>query len=102
MHRRRKGNRGRFPVQPRISGTPMARRMIPEPADLDKAPLRMDLAEMEALRLVDIEGLYQEQAGVAMGVSRGTVWRLLTSAREKIARSIMEGRMLIIGFNENE
>jgi hypothetical protein len=60
------------------------------------------MAEVEVIRLVDIEGLYQEQAGAAMGVSRGTVWRLLASAREKVARSIHEARPLIIGLKEEE
>lgn len=39
--------------------------------------------ELEALRLCDKEGLIQEQAGKRMGVSRGTVQRLLTAARKK-------------------
>ncbi|MCW5199043.1 DUF134 domain-containing protein, partial [Desulfobulbus sp. F3] len=29
--------------------------------------------ELEALKLCDLEGLFQEQAGERMGVSRGTV-----------------------------
>jgi predicted DNA-binding protein (UPF0251 family) len=96
MHRRRRGGRGRFPIQPNIKTTPVSKRMNPEPAG-SKDPILLDLAETEVLRLVDLEGKYQEQAGEAMGISRGTIWRLLTSAREKVARSIYEGRPLIIG-----
>jgi predicted DNA-binding protein (UPF0251 family) len=64
----------------------------------DSKEIYLDLAEAEVLRLVDIEGLYQEQAGSKMGVSRGTIWRLLASARRKVAKSIFEGRPLVIGF----
>lgn len=76
--------------------------MVPEPQG-SKDPIHIDLAEAEVLRLVDLEGMYQEQAGETMGVSRGTIWRLLASAREKVTRSIFEGRPLVIGLSsENE
>jgi predicted DNA-binding protein (UPF0251 family) len=52
----------------------------------------IEQAEIEALRLVDLEGLSQEETGVRMGVSRGTIWRLLQSARKKIAQALTEGR----------
>ena len=97
MTRKRKGGRGRFPIQPKIKGTPHANKMTPEPMGSDES-IFIDLAEVEVLRLVDLEGLYQEQAGKEMGVSRGTIWRLLVSAREKVTRSIYEGRSLIVGL----
>jgi hypothetical protein len=76
--------------------------MTPEPRSVRK-PIHINLAEAEVLRLVDLEGLYQEQAGVKMGISRGTIWRLLASAREKVTRSIFEGRTLVVGLqNEND
>ncbi|MFX1580450.1 MAG: DUF134 domain-containing protein [Promethearchaeota archaeon] len=97
MQRRRKGGRGRFPIQPKIGRKPRAEKMTPEPSGVE-VPIHIDLAEAEVLRLVDLEGLYQEQAGKQMGVSRGTIWRLLASAREKVTRSIYEGRPLVVGF----
>ena len=97
MHRRRKGGRGRFPIQPKIGRKPRAETMTPDPSSAGE-PIHIDLAETEVLRLVDLEGLYPEQAGRAMGVSRGTIWRLLASAREKVTRSIYEGRPLVVGF----
>ncbi|MFW9835619.1 MAG: DUF134 domain-containing protein [Candidatus Thorarchaeota archaeon] len=97
MHRRRKGGRGRFPIQPKIGRKPKTEKMTPEPSG-QEVPIHIDLAEAEVLRLVDLEGLYQEQAGKQMGVSRGTIWRLLASAREKVTRSIYEGRPLVVGF----
>ena len=101
MHRRRRGGRGRFPIQPKIGRKPRVKKMTPEPSGTDE-PIYIDLAETEVLRLVDLEGLYQEQAGNSLGVSRGTVWRLLASAREKVTRSIFEGRPLIVGFPLDE
>ena len=43
---------------------------------------------------MDLEGLSQEEAGVRMGVSRGTVWRLLQRARRKVAQALTEGRRI--------
>ncbi len=97
IHRKRRGGRGRFPIQPRIGRKPLVERMTPEPSSA-RDPIHIDLAEAEVLRLVDLEGLYQEQAGLSMGVSRGTIWRLLASAREKVTRSIFEGRPLMVGL----
>jgi predicted DNA-binding protein (UPF0251 family) len=53
--------------------------------------------ELEALRLVDYQGLTQEEAAQKMMVSRGTVWRCLDSARKKVATMLVEGRGLVIG-----
>ena len=53
--------------------------------------------ELEALRLCDLEGLTQEEAGLRMEVSRGTVQRLLMSARAKTARALTEGCALVMG-----
>jgi predicted DNA-binding protein (UPF0251 family) len=101
MQRRRRGSRGRFPIQPKIKKESFAKKMTPEPQGT-ASPIYIDLAEFEALRLVDLEGMYQEQAGSSMGVSRGTIWRLLASAREKVTRSIYEGRPLMIGFQSED
>ncbi|TRO56083.1 DUF134 domain-containing protein, partial [Candidatus Bathyarchaeota archaeon] len=49
-----------------------------------------------AIRLTDLENLNQEEAGERMGVSRGTVWRLLQRGRSKIALALVEGRRVEI------
>jgi len=67
----------------------------PQPSS-EKSPVVLEHAELEALRLVDLEGLSQEEAGVRMGVSRGTVWRILQEARRKTAKALAEGRSLRI------
>ncbi len=69
--------------------------LIPNPVR-NLEPVLLDIAELEAFRLVDLEGLSQEEAGQKMGVSRGTVWRLLHSARRKTAQALTEGRPLQI------
>lgn len=53
--------------------------------------------ELEALRLCDLEGFDQAGAGERMGVSRGTVQRLLKSGRENVVRALVEGGALVIG-----
>jgi len=48
------------------------------------------------MRLVDHEGLTQEDAAEAMGVSRKTLWVDLQEARRKVIESIYHGRGLEI------
>src|SRR6056297_89978 len=54
------------------------------------------LDEFEAIRLCDLEGMSQIEAGGVMGISRGTVQRLLTSGRAKIAGALLRGEVLLI------
>lgn len=56
--------------------------------------------ELEVLRLCDFEGLFQIQAGERMGVSRGTVQRMLTSARRKVAEALSAGAALVFATEE--
>jgi uncharacterized protein len=63
-------------------------------AQLEAVHLGLD--ELEALRLCDLEGCDQEQAGRRMGVSRGTVQRLLASGRQKVVRALVESHALVI------
>jgi predicted DNA-binding protein (UPF0251 family) len=52
--------------------------------------------EFEALRLADLEGLYQEDAAHRMGVSRQTFGNIIMSARRKVAGAIVNARVLKI------
>ncbi|MBI9102397.1 MAG: DUF134 domain-containing protein [Spirochaetales bacterium] len=54
------------------------------------------LDEFEAIRLCDLEGKNQIQAGEVMGVSRGTIQRLLKSGRAKIVEALLKDRIIII------
>ncbi|NVM53211.1 MAG: DUF134 domain-containing protein [Candidatus Helarchaeota archaeon] len=59
-------------------------------------PISLDLDELEAMRLVDGENLTQEEAGALMGISRGSIWRLLQSGRKKLITAIFEKREIRI------
>lgn len=52
--------------------------------------------ELESLHLCDGEGKSQIEAGVCMEVSRGTVQRLLASARSKVAQALVGHKALAI------
>ncbi|AGA89676.1 putative DNA-binding protein [Thioflavicoccus mobilis 8321] len=52
------------------------------------------LDELEALRLVDMEGLYQEAAAERMQISRPTLSRILAGARQKVAGALVQGQSL--------
>ena len=56
--------------------------------------IEMTAGEYEAYRLTEYLGLNQEEAAARMGVSRGTLWRMLQSAKKKLARMMVEGQGL--------
>ncbi|MDH5449960.1 MAG: DUF134 domain-containing protein [Candidatus Bathyarchaeota archaeon] len=93
--RRRRGKRGRFPKPISIEKVPTVDRFSPTPQG-NPEPIYIEPAELEAFRLVDLEGLSQEETGERMGVSRGTIWRFIQSARKKTAQALTEGRPLCI------
>lgn len=64
--------------------------------------IELGLSELEVLRLCDLEGLDQEEAGRRMGVSRGTVQRLLKRARAKLVGCLVDGRALVIRRGEED
>ena len=96
--RHRRGRRGRFPKPVTIPNPIKIQKFIPEPTTIANTII-IEPAELEALRLVDLEGLSQEQAGTEMGVSRGTIWRFVKSARSKVAQALTEGRPLTVANN---
>lgn len=49
------------------------------------------LSELEAMRLVDLEGMTQDEAAAKMGVSRKTLWNDLQSARKKVSEALTKG-----------
>ena len=59
--------------------------------------VEMGVDEFEAIRLLDLEGLTQEEAARRMGVSRATVQGIYGSARAKLAQFLVQGRELVIG-----
>ena len=67
---------------------------------LDEVVLTVD--ELEAVRLADLEGLYQEQAAGKMNVSRQTFGRIIESAHKKVAEALVQGKALKIEGGEFE
>ena len=63
--------------------------------------IRLGLDELEAMRLCDLEERDQETAGKRMGVSRGTVQRLLGSGRPKVLRALLDSCALIVKEGED-
>jgi predicted DNA-binding protein (UPF0251 family) len=63
----------------------------------EMAMVTLGLDGLEALRLADLEGLYQEAAAERMGVSRATFARILTAAHARVAEALVDGKTLIIG-----
>ncbi len=52
--------------------------------------------ELEAIRLVDVDELTQEEAALEMGISRRAFWEELKNARKKVARALVEGQAIDI------
>lgn len=63
--------------------------------------VRLGLDELEAMRLCDVESLYQSIAARRMGVSRGTVQRLLDSGRRKVTEAILKGHALDVAEEDH-
>ena len=61
---------------------------------LEQETLTVD--EYEAIRLVDKDGLDQEQAAKRMDISRATCARIVESAHKKIAEALTEGKAIRI------
>ena len=58
--------------------------------------ISLDLSELEAMRLCDMDGLDQEEAGRQMGVSRGTVQRMLKQGRATVVEALLTSKALLI------
>ncbi len=62
--------------------------------ELEEVTLTLD--EFEAIRLADLQGLYQEDAARQMNVSRQTFGNILVAAHHKVAACLIEGKTLHI------
>ncbi len=62
--------------------------------------ISMSIDEYEAIRLADLEDLYQEQAAERMNISRQTFGRILEAAHKKIADAVINGKALLIEGGE--
>jgi uncharacterized protein len=88
----------RPPIERAVGGVPHVTLFKPAGVpgrELEQLPLAVD--ELEAIRLVDLEGLSHEQAAAAMDVSRQTVGRVLERGRAKVAEALVTGKAILIG-----
>ena len=79
----------------KVRGVPAHRLFRPHGTDeppSDQVVLLLE--ELEAVRLADLNGLYQEQAAPKMGISRSAFARILESARRKLADALIHGKCL--------
>jgi uncharacterized protein len=67
-------------------------------SDIEEIDVGLD--EIEAMRLVDLEGLSQLDAAEHMGISQATLCRLLASGRKKVIEAIVIGKAMI--FQDRE
>ena len=70
-----------------------------ERRNLQRVVLNED--EMEAIRLSDLEGLYQQECADKMEISRTTFSRLIESARKKIADALINKKALRINESKD-
>ncbi len=87
----------------RIDCVPVARYFKPVGIplrELEEIVLGMD--ELEALRLTDLDGLYQIDVAEKMGVSRQTIGNILDNAHRKLADALLNGKALRIGVAKEE
>jgi len=87
----------RMPKCRKICAFPDYYRFVPEDADMNNIDsIQMSLDEYEVIKLLDYEGLNQEESAQRMGVARTTVTAIYESARKKLAMAIVDGKRLAI------
>ncbi len=94
------GRRGRRRGPRWISYIPPATSYAPQGMPYSRT-IVLFYSELEAMRLVDVEGLTQEEAAARMGVSRKTLWNELKSGRRKVVEAILNGWNIEIRGGEN-
>jgi len=89
--------RGRPKRPRRVEQTPDITYFKPRGVPLsDLEVVSITVEELEALRLVDVEGLRQEDAAIKVGISRRAFWEDLKAARMKIALALSTGKAIEI------
>lgn len=66
----------------------------------EESKIIMSVDEYETIRLIDHEGMKQEQCAEKMNVARTTVQGIYDVARKKLADSLVNGKILIIKGGE--
>ena len=88
--------RGRPRVRRMIAGNSECRCYKPCCREMEGQGILLQPEEIELIRLIDLEGLEQEEAAERLGVSRKTAWRDIHEARRKIADALTHGKTIRI------
>ncbi|SEA44400.1 Predicted DNA-binding protein, UPF0251 family [Eubacterium aggregans] len=80
----------------RICAKPQNTGLIPVPMRDEAQPVILAMDEFETIRLIDLEGLNQEECAKSMDIARTTAQAIYNSARKKLAVCLVEGRSLKI------
>ncbi len=86
---------GRLKNKRNLSFKPIYKSFVPENKDIEGVVKLLD-EEIEAIYLMDVKNLYQEDAAKQMEVSRPTFTRILKTARQKLAMGIISGSRILI------
>ncbi len=78
----------------KIENVPSVLNFVPSEKETEGLKNTLKMEELEAIRLKDLEGLEQGECAERMEVSRPTFQRILISAREKIADSLINGKAI--------
>ncbi len=60
----------------------------------------LTICEIEAMRLADLEEMYQADAAKQMDISRQTFGNIIQSAHKKIADALINGKAIVIDKGE--
>ena len=80
----------------RVCDYPQTLTFLPEDHKNREQVVILTVDEYETIRLIDKEGLSQEQCGDFMQVARTTIQQIYASARKKLADALVEGLPLRI------
>lgn len=85
----------------KVCGLPKNNRFGPldSPADAEDH-VKMTVDEYETIRLIDLEGLNQEECAEHMNIARSTVQGIYIEARKKLSEFLVNGKVLMIEGGE--
>lgn len=84
----------------RVCHFPETQEFLPAQGAGEKPPVMLTVDEYEAVRLIDKEGLSQEECSELMQVARTTAQQIYASARKKLADALVDGLPLRIEGGE--
>lgn len=86
----------------RVCSLPRFKTFGPVNGNLGDEVVILSVDEYEVIRLIDFEGLDQEQCAQRMDVARSTIQRMYTEAKKKVADSVVNGKVLKIEGGDYE